>query len=103
MSNGSSASLCARRIVGLAEGVSIPQFVKHVRVGRSYLCYDNLRLLYLSLDVLKNDSWTSLLIYTDDLESRCFCLVLDDLPIEAVIGFGELHYNERSVPITRDR
>jgi len=80
----------------LAEGMSITQLVKDVWVRGGYLCDNDLRLLNLSLDILKDHSRPSLLVYSEHFESGGLRLLLKHFAVERIIRLGELHYNKGS-------
>src|SRR5271154_3149930 len=69
----------------LPESMRVTQLVKDVRIRGSYLCDNDLSLFYLSLDILENYSWASLLIYSEHFESGSLRLLLNDFTVERVI------------------
>lgn len=75
--------------------MSVTQLVEHVCIRRGYFGHNNLSLLNLSLNILKDHAGYCLFVYTEYLESYCFGLLLNDFAVESVIRFAKLHYHKR--------
>src|SRR4051794_13119403 len=58
--------------------MSVTQLIKYVWISRRYFCDDNLRLLYFSLDILKDDSRPSFLVDPNHVKSGGIHLALND-------------------------
>lgn len=80
----------------LVQRVRVAKLVVHIGILRRDLCYNELRFQNLPSNIRDNEAWPICLVGSEGPDLELIADRLDDLRVEFVVRFGELHYDERS-------